>query len=240
MNGKNGDRKPSFIKPHSDDGLMKKMTLIAVAVIVVAVILVAAAAAVVLLDKDGRITYHDTRETLSIHAENSDTVADCMFEQTGFEFVSWNTKADGTGDTYMPGDVVDPGENGLDLYTVWVPCVFDYRLGTGTDPATVDGLIHLVYSDGSSAELAQGALMWNDPRVVVSDEVWTWEAGDGNSDFVGTDAAGNRCDLTVTIACGDNDVQKSIVDGEPTYTFVVQGGTAVVVSATVTPAGTSA
>lgn len=214
-----------------------RRALAAVAVIV-AIVVVVTAAYVLTRDDDGDIVYKDTGNSLDVYSTDGNVVTECRFQHIGFAFIGWNTSAEGSGTWHMPGDTVDVSNGQVILYAQWAPCVFDYRLGTATDPGTVNGLIHLVYGDGTSTELAQGALMWKYPRVVVSDEIWTWETGDGDSDFVGTDASGNRCDLTVLIACGDNDVQKLIVDGEPTYTFEVHGGTVVVVSATVTPAGT--
>ena len=49
-----------------------------------------------------------------------DTVqaANCSFTRDGMEFVCWNTKADGSGTTYRPGDKFYITEN-MELYAIW-------------------------------------------------------------------------------------------------------------------------
>lgn len=49
-----------------------------------------------------------------------DTVqaANCGFKYNGMEFVSWNTKADGSGTTYLPGDKFYITET-TELYAIW-------------------------------------------------------------------------------------------------------------------------
>ena len=59
--------------------------------------------------------------------ENStNNVADCEFTYSGKDFVEWNTKADGTGEPYAPGDKATSGD--LDLYAIWTDHVAKYTL----------------------------------------------------------------------------------------------------------------
>jgi len=40
-------------------------------------------------------------------------------KKTGFTFIGWNTKADGTGDTLLPGDTIKMGLSDITLYALW-------------------------------------------------------------------------------------------------------------------------
>lgn len=46
-------------------------------------------------------------------------VAEPAYIREGYNFVSWNTKADGTGDEYAPGDYISITED-ITLYAIWV------------------------------------------------------------------------------------------------------------------------
>lgn len=48
----------------------------------------------------------------------STVVAENQFVREGYDFVAWNTKADGSGDAYAPGDRLTP-ENHTLLYAQW-------------------------------------------------------------------------------------------------------------------------
>ena len=39
--------------------------------------------------------------------------------RTGYEFLNWNTKSDGTGDSYSPGDTITI-KGAVFLYAIWV------------------------------------------------------------------------------------------------------------------------
>ena len=55
----------------------------------------------------------------SVCAEgDSFLVKDCTFSKAGMVFQSWNTKADGSGETYQPADVLTPTAN-MTLYAIW-------------------------------------------------------------------------------------------------------------------------
>lgn len=43
---------------------------------------------------------------------------DCTFERDGWKFVEWNTKADGTGDSYDPGDLFEWNQQTY-IYAIW-------------------------------------------------------------------------------------------------------------------------
>ena len=48
----------------------------------------------------------------------STVVAENQFVREGYDFVAWNTKADGSGDAYYPGDKLTPN-NHMYLYAQW-------------------------------------------------------------------------------------------------------------------------
>lgn len=47
------------------------------------------------------------------------TVAENAFARDGFTFTEWNTAADGSGDSYKPGDALTFGETPITLYAQW-------------------------------------------------------------------------------------------------------------------------
>ena len=49
-----------------------------------------------------------------IVADKPDSLA-----RTGFTYIGWNTKKDGTGDTLMPGDSMEIGHEDITLYALW-------------------------------------------------------------------------------------------------------------------------
>lgn len=55
------------------------------------------------------------------HTGDNATVLDASgLSRTGFSFIAWNTKSDGTGDAYDPGDVLAIGAADVRLYAVWL------------------------------------------------------------------------------------------------------------------------
>ena len=60
------------------------------------------------------------------------TLAANPFSRDYYEFVSWNTKADGLGSSYRPQDVLDVTEN-ITLYAIWKPVEYSitYSLNGG-------------------------------------------------------------------------------------------------------------
>jgi len=69
---------------------------------------------------------------------NGGTVVDNTLTRAGYVFDGWNTAADGSGSTYMAGDVYADAQN-LVLYATWAPIeyvlTYDANGGTGTTPA---------------------------------------------------------------------------------------------------------
>ena len=47
------------------------------------------------------------------------TIANNTFTNTGFAFTKWNTAENGSGDDYMPGDVINDIDDDIDLYAQW-------------------------------------------------------------------------------------------------------------------------
>ena len=41
-------------------------------------------------------------------------------DKTGYEFLKWNTKPDGTGDSYSEGDRITIKNSNIRLYAIWV------------------------------------------------------------------------------------------------------------------------
>ncbi len=76
-------------------------------------------------EKGLQVIYHANGGSGAMTDPNSpykkyDTVqaANCGFKYNGMEFVSWNTKADGSGTTYLPGDKFYITET-TELYAIW-------------------------------------------------------------------------------------------------------------------------
>ncbi len=59
------------------------------------------------------------------------------FDHPGWKFTGWNTKADGTGDSYAAGETIELSEAGLTLYAQWEPYKLSYN-GNGAISGTVD------------------------------------------------------------------------------------------------------
>lgn len=66
-----------------------------------------------------------TGETSDTNGLLYDTVSasECSFEDELYEFDSWNTSPDGTGETYRPGDSMYLASESATLYAQWVPKV---------------------------------------------------------------------------------------------------------------------
>lgn len=52
-------------------------------------------------------------------SEQNVPVSECLYSYKGHEFVGWNTKEDGSGDAYSPGDEMSIGEENVRLYAQW-------------------------------------------------------------------------------------------------------------------------
>lgn len=69
-------------------------------------------------------------------AEDTPIVSENGFDWPGHEFKGWNTKPDGTGDTFQPGDTMTPLTGDAVLYAQWdelpATVTYDPNGGTGT------------------------------------------------------------------------------------------------------------
>lgn len=68
--------------------------------------------------------------------ENGGIIATCTYNRPKYSFKNWNTKADGTGDKYDPGDKY-AGDNDLTLYAQWSPnIIYHYINENGQEAST--------------------------------------------------------------------------------------------------------
>ena len=67
------------------------------------------------------------------------SVSDCGFVRKGYDFVNWNTLADGSGDAYEPGDPLPPfpeGSSRAVLYAQWRPVAYSVEFHANARYAT--------------------------------------------------------------------------------------------------------
>ncbi len=98
---------------------MDSKTIIGIAL--VAIIVVAGISTVLTMGDDevDGITYHGNGGTYDgeeSYVFNDTKVAHNLFSNGSFQFLEWNTSADGTGTSYQPNDVA---EYNIDLYAIW-------------------------------------------------------------------------------------------------------------------------
>ncbi|MBD2860673.1 S-layer homology domain-containing protein [Paenibacillus sp. IB182363] len=141
--------------------------------------------------------------------------------RTGYTFAGWNTEADGSGTSYMPGDVFSMGAGNVTLYAAWLDSIAPattvhmeeadespYTNDTWTNQtvtvsvyATDDGsgLASLEYSEdgGASWQPVAGALTYSEEGIYIL----TFKAIDeeGNIGQVTRTVKINRNGLVVTI-----------------------------------------
>lgn len=69
------------------------------------------------------INYHGNggagEDGRTVYGSESEVVSDCPFDREGHVFTGWSTSADGSGERYMPGDVLDYGSGSVRLYAQW-------------------------------------------------------------------------------------------------------------------------
>jgi uncharacterized repeat protein (TIGR02543 family) len=60
------------------------------------------------------------------HGRNVTVLGKRSLERTGNRFIGWNTEADGSGTSYLPGDQIEVGTTNITLYAQWqsdnIPC----------------------------------------------------------------------------------------------------------------------
>lgn len=111
------------------------------------------------------VTYHANVAGIDdiemVYNEGEDvTVAANTFSNSGFDFSEWNTQADGDGDPYVAGDVIENINADIDLYAQWTEATPSTG-GNVTFDATVDkdedGDLTIV-KDGVTFSCSSGAL----------------------------------------------------------------------------------
>ena len=94
--------------------------------------------------------------TGSVYADYGSTVTVAgpgNLTKKGYSFDSWNTKQDGTGDRYEPGDTFTLGASNVTLYAQWKVNQYEVRYnGNGNDGGTVTGSVYADY--GSTVTVA--------------------------------------------------------------------------------------
>jgi uncharacterized repeat protein (TIGR02543 family) len=133
-----------------------------------------------------------------ILAKNAD------FDETGYQFVSWNTEADGSGTSYAPGDAItlEEGVDKLDLYAqyepVYVTVTFSANGGTFDDDSVIkqhsdavmseDSAVFHITTDDQGGEIAvlngdfQAGTNLND-YIKSLDSSWRYPYASLNSSF---------------------------------------------------------
>lgn len=90
-----------------------------------------------------------TTETVSVVDKIS--VSQSLFQRTGYYFVNWNTKADGTGIKYLPDDIITLTANQT-LYAIWNPS--SYRINFWTNGGSLEPGVVSHYTYGSTTTLS--------------------------------------------------------------------------------------
>ena len=141
----------------------KKIAIIAAIAAVVILIIAGIAVAMMMKhgsgdDDSGYVVYYGNGKTMSDGSTTLKTTdkevknAD-MFDDLSIYFLIWNTKADGTGTNYTPGQEV---ELGTKLYAVWAA----HYMSIGNMMSSIDGLgLTMKLSDDISEDRPITALM---------------------------------------------------------------------------------
>lgn len=204
----------------------------AVAGIVIIVVVVAAVAAYIALGDDDEndgfigVVYDGnggTYEGKDTYRLTSTNVLDNMFRNGNYQFVEWNTKADGSGTSYHPDDTISfPAHGYVKLYAQWsteeVYSVFSYFESIGL-PQTSDISLYL---DGTRLSIVNAASMTVSGSEVITIRYadsctdWTWNGEDSMFEFV---CDGQAYFLMITIT-GADDQMGFMSDDTPCFGFV--------------------
>ena len=82
-------------------------------------------------DKNSASASGTTIDTNIYSAGANVTVKNSNFINSGYTFVGWNTKANGSGTSYSPGSTISMMEGGMTLYAQWekeAPTLYNYRI----------------------------------------------------------------------------------------------------------------
>lgn len=104
----------------------------------------------------------------------------------GFAFIGWNTKEDGSGQMYEPGDVLTMGEENITLYPQWATPVIASSAGSSHSMVLLaDGTL-LTVGSNTQGQLGDGTRKNQSSPVPVASSVSEISAGGGFSLFIDT------------------------------------------------------
>jgi uncharacterized repeat protein (TIGR02543 family) len=118
-----------------------------------------------------------------------------MLSLDGYDFVGWNSRADGTGDSYMPGGQFDMAGTDTTLYAQWslrpnAPGAaqdLDARVPGSSDPGNATFTWDEPVSDGGDAITDYGVQVSDDGGQTWSTPVYTGDPNTKSYDFTGLD-----------------------------------------------------
>lgn len=205
----------------------------AIAGIVAVVVVVAAVAAYIALGDDDEndgfvgVVYDGnggTYEGKDTYRLTSTNVLDNMFRNGDYQFIEWNTKADGSGTSYRPDDTISfPAHGYVKLYAQWstekVYSIASYSELNGM-PQTTDISLYL---DGTMLSIMSAAGMTVSGSEVImirytdSCTDWTWNEDQGRFEFV---SDGQSYFLMISMTGAENQMGFISADGIPCFGFV--------------------
>ena len=216
---------------------MGRMTLyIGAAIVIVAVV---ACAAMVLLDNDddgARVVYDPNISLEEPFTVGSNVVAGCDLVRDGYVFAGWNTSEDGTGVTYLPGEVLGFESGTMQLWAMWYP-VISSIMWNAPHHADFEERIMLVHDDGSEVKVnGMTPVLGIAPThatIAVTDDHYTWTItvdDEGKEVFRGIGPSGDVCWMSLSFIGSVKDVEPGLDEGgRPTYDMDVGGEFGIVV-----------
>ena len=173
-----------------------------------------------LLDNNVEITYKpnisggNDKNVVRVAVNGADTtVASALFSRTGYTFAGWNTKVDGTGDTYKTGDTIKASN--MTLYAQWT---LDKPTISGTATAVYGKEVTLTASTAASGASYQ----WYKDDVAID--------GKTSNSLTLTDVAESG-DYTVKITVGNDTATSKTATSEPTTVTITKATPTVSISA---------
>ncbi|MGN0156610.1 MAG: InlB B-repeat-containing protein, partial [Lachnospiraceae bacterium] len=126
------------------------------------------------------------------------TIAKNAFTRTGYTFKEWNTKSDGTGDTYQENNIVrnltEENKKTITLYAIWKPITYTVILDKNSEDATEGTLDE--NAEGYVAEYGETICLTGDEFVRTGYTIASWNTKpDGKGKKV---ANGEVTNLTAT------------------------------------------
>lgn len=198
---------------------MSTKTLLIAGIVAVVVIV---AAAVLVLNMDEKETHisegviydgnggktSDGKSTMD--SKLTEVLPGSLFTKDGAQFDSWNTKKDGSGTTYKPGDQISYGSKTVTLYAIW------YDGKNLTTFALSYSYFSLVYDGQALGKVDSVKLPSSGSIVITVQPILTGGQAVINGDLVdyriidGTKVASNKGSFTI--------------EGDTGHTFSVDGG----------------